>query len=128
MNSIKNSQKFKDLVKELARRLYQKKLSEITTTASIDTYQTPYAFSKKGMKKKRKKDIEKQTGYKFVDEAISKDDMKQIRKEIRKEVSDILFDIWVKRSSWGGKYCTDKILTILKNNFQKQDHKVLTER
>ena len=103
MNSIKNSQKFKDLVKELARRLYQKKLSEITTTASIDTYQTPYAFSKKGMKKKRKKDIEKQTGYKFVDEAISKDDMKQIRKEIRKEVSDILFDIWIKRSSWGGK-------------------------
>ena len=103
MNSIKNSQKFKDLVKELARRLYQKKLSEITTTASIATYQTPYAFSKKGMKKKRKKNIEKQTGYKFVDEAISKDDMKQIRKEIRKEVSDILFDIWVKRSSWGGK-------------------------
>ena len=103
MNSIKNSQRFRNLVKELASRLYQKKLSEITTTASIDTYQTPYAFSKKGMKKKRKKDIEKQTGYKFVDEAISKDDMKQIRKEIRKEVSDILFDIWVKRSSWGGK-------------------------
>ena len=103
MNSIKNSQRFRDLVKELASRLYQRKLSEITTTASIDTYQTPYAFSKKGMKKKRKKNIEKQTGYKFVDEAISKDDMKQIRKEIRKEVSDILFDIWVKRSSWGGK-------------------------
>ena len=103
MNSIKNSQKFKDLVKELARRLYQRKLSEITTTASIDTYQTPYAFSKKGMKKKRKKNIEKQTGYKFVDEAISKDDLTKIRKEIRKEVSDILFDIWVKRSSWGGK-------------------------
>ena len=103
MNSIKNSQRFRNLVKELASRLYQKKLSEITTTASIDTYQTPYAFSKKGMKMKRKKNIEKQTGYKFVDEAISKDDMKQIRKEIRKEVSDILFDIWVKRSSWGGK-------------------------
>ena len=103
MNSIKNSQRFRNLVKELASRLYQKKLSEINTTASIDTYQTPYAFSKKGMKKKRKKNIEKQTGYKFVDEAISKDDMKQIRKEIRKEVSDILFDIWVKRSSWGGK-------------------------
>ena len=103
MNSIKNSQKFKDLVKELARRLYQKKLSEITTTASIDTYKTPYAFSKKGMKKKIKKNIEKQTGYKFVDEAISKDDIRQIKKQIRKEVSDILFDIWIKRSSWGGK-------------------------
>ena len=103
MNSIKNSQRFRDLVKELASRLYQRKLSEITTTASIDTYQTPYAFSKKGMKKKRKKNIEKQTGYKFVDESISKDDLKKIKKEIRKEVSDILFDIWVKRSSWGGK-------------------------
>ena len=103
MNSIKNSQRFRDLVKELASRLYQRKLSEITTTASIDTYQTPYAFSKKGMKKKRKKNIEKQTGYKFVDEAISKDDIRQIKKQIRKEVSDILFDIWIKRSSWGGK-------------------------
>ena len=103
MNSIKNSEKFNNLVKELASRLYRKKLKEITTTASIDTYQTPYAFSKKGMKKKRKKNIEKQTGYKFVDEALSKDDINKIKKEIRKEVSDILFDIWVKRSSWGGK-------------------------
>ena len=103
MNSIKNSEKFNNLVKELANRLYRRKLKEITTTASIDTYQTPYAFSKKGMKKKRKKNIEKQTGYKFVDEALSNDDVKKIKKEIRKEVSDIIFDIWVKRSSWGGK-------------------------
>jgi len=101
MNSIKNSPKFNSIVKELVSSLYNKKLKEITTTASIDAYQTPNAFGK--MKKKRKKNIEKQTGYKFVDEAISKDDLKQIRKEIRKEVSDILFDIWVKRSSWGGK-------------------------
>ena len=97
MNSIKNSEKFNNLVKELASRLYRRKLKEITTTASIDTYQTPYAFSKKGMKKKRKKNIEKQTGYKFVDEALEKRALDQIRKQIRKEVSDILFDIWVKR-------------------------------
>ena len=103
MNSIKNSEKLNNLVKELASRLYRKKLKEITTTASIDTYQTPYAFSKKGMKKKRKKNIEKQTGYKFVDEALDKSDVEQIRKQIRKEVSDILFDIWLKRSSWRGK-------------------------
>ena len=103
MNSIKNSEKFSNLVKELASRLYRRKLKEITTTASIDTYQTPYAFSKKGMKKKRKKNIEKQTGYKFVDEALDKSDVDQIRKQIRKEVSDILFDIWLKRSSWRGK-------------------------
>ena len=50
-----------------------------------------------------KKNIEKQTGYKFVDEALSNDDIKKIKKEIRKEVSDILFDIWIKRNSWGGK-------------------------
>ena len=66
-------------------------------------YQTPYAFSKKGMKKKRKKNIEKQTGYKFVDEALEKKDIEQIRKQIRQEVADILFDIWIKRSSWKGK-------------------------
>ena len=103
MNSIKNSKKFNSLVKELANKLFRRKLKEITTTASIDAYQTPYAFSKKGMKKKRKKNIEKQTGYKFVDEALEKKDLDQIRKQIRKEVSDILFDIWVKRTSWGGK-------------------------
>ena len=101
MNSIKNSTKFNSIVKELASSLYKKKLKEITTTASIDAYQTPKAFGK--MKKKKKKSIEKQTGYKFVDEALSNDDLKKIKKEIRKEVSDILFDIWVKRSSWGGK-------------------------
>ena len=103
MNSIKNSPKFDSIVKELASSLFSKKLKEITTTASIDPIMTPYAFSKKGMKKKRKKNIEKQTGYKFIDEALSNDDLKKIKKEIRKEVSDILFDIWVKRSSWGGK-------------------------
>ena len=103
MNLIKNSPKFDSIVKELANKLFQRKLSEITTTASIDAYQTPYAFSKKGMKKKRKKNIEKQTGYKFVDEALSKDDLKKIKNKIRKEVSDILFDIWIKRNSWGGK-------------------------
>ena len=55
------------------------------------------------MKKKRKKNIEKQTGYKFVDEGISSSDMEKIRLEIRKEVSNILRDIWIKRNSWGGK-------------------------
>ena len=102
MNSIKNSAKLSKLVKELASRLFRKKMNEITTTASIDTYQTPYAFGKK-LSKKRKKNIEKQTGYKFVDEALEKSDVEKIRKQIRQEVADILFDIWIKRSSWKGK-------------------------
>lgn len=101
MNLTKNSVKFNSLVKELASSLFKKKLKEITTTASVDGYNTPKAFGK--MKKKRKKNIEKQTGYKFIDEDVSKQDLDKIKKQIRKEVSDILFDIWVKRSSWGGK-------------------------
>jgi len=101
MNSIKNSTKFDSIVKELISSLFSRKLKEITTTGDIAGYETPNAFGKTS--KKKKKNLEKQTGYKFVDEALSNDDLKKIKKEIRKEVSDILFDIWVKRSSWGGK-------------------------
>ena len=101
MNLIKNSTRFNSLVRELTHKLVRRKLSEITTTASIDGYETPNAFGK--VSKKRKKNIEKQTGYKFVDEAISSSDMEKIRLEIRKEVSDILRDIWIKRNSWGGR-------------------------
>jgi hypothetical protein len=101
MNLIKNSTKFSSLVRELARGLLKKKLSEKESTASIDGYETPNAFGK--MKKKRKKNIEKQTGYKFIDEAISDSDMREIKLAIRKEVSDILRDIWIKRTSWGGR-------------------------
>ena len=101
MNLIKNSTKFSSLVRELARGLLKKKLSEITSTASIDGYETPNAFGK--VSKKRKKNIEKQTGYKFIDEAISDSDMREIKLAIRKEVSDILRDIWIKRTSWGGR-------------------------
>ena len=101
MNLIKNSTKFNSLVRELARGLLKKKLSEITSTASIDGYETPNAFGK--ISKKRKKNLEKQTGYKFIDEAISDSDMREIKLAIRKEVSDILRDIWIKRTSWGGR-------------------------
>ncbi len=85
----------------MASNLFRKKMNEITTTASVDGYETPYFGGK--LNKKRKKNIEKQTGYKFVDEALEKKDIEQIRKQIRQEVADILFDIWVKRTSWKGK-------------------------
>ena len=101
MNLIKNSTKFNSLIRELTHKLLRRKLSEITTTASIDGYETPNAFGK--VSKKRQKNIEKQTGYKFVDEGISSSDMEKIRLEIRKEVSNILRDIWSKRNSWGGR-------------------------
>jgi hypothetical protein len=101
MNLTKNSTKFNSLVRELTQGLFKKKLKEMTSTASIDGFETPNAFGKTS--KKKKKNLEKQTGYKFIDEDVSSSDMNKIKKEIRKEVSDILFDIWVKRSSWGGK-------------------------
>ena len=101
MNLTKNSTKFNSLVRELTHGLFKKKLKEMTSTASIDGFETPNAFGKTS--KKNKKNLEKQTGYKFVDEGVSSSYMNKIKKEIRKEVSDILFDIWVKRSSWGGK-------------------------
>ena len=101
MNLIKNSIKFNSLVKEQASSLFRKKLKEITTTGDIAGYETPNAFGKTS--KKRKKNLEKQTGYKFVDEGLSSGDMEKIRLEIRKEVSNILRDIWIKRNSWGGR-------------------------
>ena len=101
MNLIKNSTKFNSLVRELTRGLFKKKLKEMTSTASIAGFESPNAFNK--LSKKKKKNIEKQTGYKFVDEGLSSGDMEKIRLEIRKEVSNILRDIWIKRNSWGGR-------------------------
>ena len=101
MNLTKNSTKFNSLVRELTHGLFKKKLKEMTSTASIAGFESPNAF--KGISKKKKKNIEKQTGYKFVDEAIDSSDMEKIRLEIRKEVSNILRDIWIKRNSWGGR-------------------------
>ena len=73
-------------------------LEEITTTGDVAGYSTPFAFGK--MKKKKKKNIEKQTGYKFVSEALDDKDLKQINKMIRDVVGDILRDIWLKRNAW----------------------------
>ena len=101
MNLTKSSTKFNSIVKELASGLFKKKLKEITTTGDIAGYETPNAFGKTS--KKKKKYLEKKTGYKFIDEGVSDSDMKKIRDAIRKEVSDILRDIWIKRNSWGGK-------------------------
>jgi len=52
------------------------------------------------MKKKKKKNLEKQTGYKFVSESIEEKDLKVITKLIRNVVGDILRDIWLKRTAW----------------------------
>jgi len=96
---IKNRKLFKELIKKLTLELLdEESLEEISTTAGVDGYSTPFAFGK--MKKKKKKNIEKQTGYKFVSEAVDKKDLEQITKLIRNVVGDILRDIWLKRTAW----------------------------
>ena len=96
---IKTRKLFKELVKKLTMELLDEEgLEEITTTGDVAGYSTPFAFGK--MKKKKKKNIEKQTGYKFVSEALDDKDLKQINKLIRDVVGDILRDIWLKRNTW----------------------------
>ena len=96
---IKTRKLFKELVKKLTMQLLdEESLEEITTTGDVAGYSTPFAFGK--MKKKRKKNIEKQTGYDFVSEALDDKDLKQINKLIRDVVGDIIRDIWLKRNAW----------------------------
>ena len=96
---IKNRKLFKELVKKLTMELLdEESLEEMTATGDVAGYSTPKAFGK--MKKKKKKNIEKQTGYKFVSEGIDKKDLEVITKLIRNVVGDILRDIWLKRTAW----------------------------
>ena len=54
---IKNRKLFKELVKKLTMELLdEESLEEITTTANVDGYSTPFAFSGKGDEEKKKRD------------------------------------------------------------------------
>ena len=96
---IKNKKSFNNLIKSLTKEILDEEdLDEITGTSGVPGYNTPRAFGK--MDKKRKKNIEKQTGYKFVNEALDEKDLKQISKLIRVVVGDIIRDIWLNRTAW----------------------------
>ena len=98
---IKNRKLFKELVKKLTLELLdEESLEEISTTAGVDGYSTPFAFSSKEDEKKKKKRLTRSTGYSVVSEALDDKDLKQICKLIRDVVGDILRDIWLKRNSW----------------------------
>ena len=98
---IKNRKLFKELVKKLTLELLdEESLEEISTTAGVDGYSTPFAFSSKEDEKNKKKRLKKSTGYEPVNETIDDKDLKQITKLIRNVVGDILRDIWLKRTAW----------------------------
>ena len=98
---IKTRKLFKELVKKLTMELLDEEgLEEITTTAAVPGYQTPFAFSSKEDEKKKKKRLTKSTGYSVVSEDVDEKDFKVITKLIRNVVGDILRDIWLKRNAW----------------------------
>ena len=87
---IKTRKLFKELVKKLTMELLdEESIEEITTTAGVDGYQTPFAFSSKEDKKKKKKRLTRSTGYSVVKEALNNEDLKKINKLIRDVVGDI---------------------------------------
>ena len=99
---IKTKKHFNEIIKSLTEELLDEEdLDEISGTAGVDGYNTPFAFrgKDKKSKKKNKKISTNSTGYK-LEEAINEKDLKVIKKLIRDVVGDILRDIWLKRTAW----------------------------
>ena len=77
---VRTRKLFKELVKKLTMELLdEESIEEITTTAAVPGYQTPYAFSDGGKKdkKRKKKMIKKSTGYELVKEVKKSGNKKQ---------------------------------------------------
>ena len=98
---IKTRKHFNEIIKSLTEEILDEEdLDEITVTGNVDGYSTPFAFTRKKGKKKKKKVSTNSTGYDVVSEALDDKDLKQITKLIRNVVGDILRDIWLKRNAW----------------------------
>ena len=94
---------FKEYLRPIVREILDEDdIDEATTTANVDGYNTPYAFSGKSTKskKKKKKIATNSTHYSVVKEDLNNKDLKTIKKLIRVVMADVLRDIWIKRHSW----------------------------
>ena len=92
--------KLTNLINTLIEEIREEDLEEATTTGDVEGYATPFAFSGKKGKKKKKKISTNSTGYKVVKEELDNTDLKRVRLLIRNEVAEIIKNIWLKRSSW----------------------------
>ena len=100
---IKNRKSFNNLIKSLTEEILDEEdLDEITTTGDVAGYNTPFAFSGKDekSKKKKKKISTNSTGYETLDEALDDKDLEIITKLIRSVIVDVYRDIWLKRNAW----------------------------
>ena len=98
---IKTRKHFNEVIKSLTEEIIdEEELDEITVTGNVDGYNTPFAFTGKKGKKRKKRISTNSTGYIPVNEALDKKDLEIIKKLIRSVVGDVFRDIWLKRTSW----------------------------
>ena len=80
---IKTKKHFNEIIKSLTEEILDEEdLDEITATANVDGYMTPFAFGGKSKKSKKKnKEIStNSTDYKLVKETLDDKDLKTIKK------------------------------------------------
>ena len=88
---IKTKKLFEKLIEKLTLEILdEESLEEITTTAEVPGYMSPFAF---GKKKKKQKKI-------GVNEDLDNKDLEKITKLVRNVVANVYRDIWLKRNSW----------------------------
>ena len=98
---IKTKKSFNDLLESLIEEILdEEELDEMTTTADIAGYSTPFAFDPEGEKIKKKYGKKKNSYRKKIGEALESKDIAIIKKLIRDVIGDVYRDIWIKRGAW----------------------------
>ena len=98
---VKTKKHFNEIIKSLTEEILDEEdLDEMTVTGNVAGYSTPFAFSGKKGKKKKKEVSTNSTGYEMVNEELEKRDIKLIRLIMRDVIADVLYRIWIKRNSW----------------------------
>ena len=82
--NIKTKKHFNEIIKSLTEKIVEEEeLEEITVTGNVDGYNTPFAFTGKKGKKRKKKIYTNSTGYDVVNEVLDNKDIERVKKLIR---------------------------------------------